>query len=151
MAGNSTQRFVVFRTGESVCALPLACVVETLRPLPLRSVAGAPPFVAGVSIIRGAPVPIISAALLLDGIANVLRRLLIVRAGDRRVGLAVDEIEGIRFLDGEQVLGLPPLLHRESASVESLAVADGELLVVLAAGRLLPPHAEDLFDMKGAA
>jgi purine-binding chemotaxis protein CheW len=37
-----------------------------MRPLPIKPIAGTPGFVRGVSIIRGAPTPVIDLKALLD-------------------------------------------------------------------------------------
>jgi hypothetical protein len=43
------------RVDTRLCALPLATVLETLRRLSIEPLAGAPAFVLGRSVIRGAP------------------------------------------------------------------------------------------------
>ena len=43
--------FVVM-AGARACAFPLHHVAETMRPLPIKPVAGTPSFICGVSIIR---------------------------------------------------------------------------------------------------
>jgi len=55
---------LVCRVVELVCALPLEAVIETMRPLPIDALGAMPPFVLGVSVIRGAPVVVVDAGLL---------------------------------------------------------------------------------------
>jgi chemotaxis signal transduction protein len=50
---------LVVMVGTRACAIPLHHVAETLRPLPIQSVAGMPNFVRGVSVIRGTPTPVV--------------------------------------------------------------------------------------------
>ena len=50
---------LVCRVATRICALPVGVVIETLRPLPLEPIAGAPAFVTGPAIIRGEPVPVV--------------------------------------------------------------------------------------------
>src|SRR6202041_1193103 len=56
---------LLFRARGHLCALPLAHVVETMRPLPVEPMAGAPPYVPGLGISRGRPAPAVDVARLL--------------------------------------------------------------------------------------
>jgi purine-binding chemotaxis protein CheW len=121
------------------CALPVQHVVETMRPLPLDILPGAPDFVVGIAIVRGAPLPIVSVSRLLDESEGNTGRFVIVKTGARRVGLVVDEIVGFRTLNREAFAQLPPLLAIASATaVAQIAVLDGELLAVLGATGIVP-------------
>ena len=53
------------RSGAYALALPIGDVIETMRPLPIQPVLGVPSYVAGVSLIRGAAVPVVDIARLL--------------------------------------------------------------------------------------
>ena len=70
MNGEKAERQVIVRAwerspvlivmaGARACAIPLDYVAETMRPLPIEPVAGTPGFVRGVSVIRGAPTPVV--------------------------------------------------------------------------------------------
>src|SRR5688572_15607941 len=64
-AGANRAMWLICRVSTRVCALPLDAVVETMRPLVVEPVAGAPGFVSGLSIVRGEPIPVVDAARLL--------------------------------------------------------------------------------------
>src|ERR1039458_3558579 len=80
------------------CALPLEHVVETMRPLPIGPLAGAPPGVSGLAVIRGAPVPVVDLSRLFSSDVGYIEvaptRFVTVRVGQRVVALAVDRVEG---------------------------------------------------------
>ncbi|MFL5302954.1 MAG: chemotaxis protein CheW, partial [Anaeromyxobacteraceae bacterium] len=59
MTGPSRPNVLLVRAGSRLCALPLACVVETLRPLHTSPLAGTPACVSGVAVVRGAPTPVV--------------------------------------------------------------------------------------------
>ena len=141
MKSDERRASVVCRVGARLCALPLEQVVETMRPLATSPVAGAPAFVSGVAIIRGAPVPVIDAAALLGGggARAEAGRLVTVRVGPRHVALAVDAVLGVRDLSGASLAGLPSLLSDARAGgVASLGALDDGLLVFLDGARLVP-------------
>jgi purine-binding chemotaxis protein CheW len=138
-----TSLSLVCRVHARLCAIPLASVIETLRPLPIEPLAGAPAFVCGVSIIRGEPLPVVDGGLLLGAGQARATRLVTLRVGARAVALAVDAVLGVRSFERAELGELPPLLREAAAdTVSTLANLDQELLMVLEGGRLVP---EDVF------
>lgn len=134
---------LICRVQTRLCALPLAQVVETLRPLPVEPLAGAPAFVQGLCVIRGAPRPVVDAARLLGTQAgsggSPDARFVSVRAGAGQVALAVDAVLGVRRVPPESLQDLPPLLQEAGAeAVAAIGRLDAELLLVLRSSRLLP-------------
>jgi purine-binding chemotaxis protein CheW len=132
--------YVLSRIGASICALPAEHVLETMRSLPMEPLVGISGFVAGIAMLRGAPTPVIDGARLLDG--NRMsegRRLLAIKIGGRRALLAVDAVLGVRRLSAESIQELPPLLEGPGLhAVNGIGRVDGDLLLVLAAARLVP-------------
>lgn len=129
---------LVCRVHGRLCALPLEQVVETMRPLPIESVAGAPRFVRGLAVIRGAPVPVVDVGWLLGDADSPGGRLVTLSVGTRRVALAVDSVVGIRALPAGARHALPPLLSAgSSALVSEVGLLDAELLLVLQSSQLL--------------
>lgn len=130
--------------GSSICALPLEHVIEAARPMPIEPLAGAPSFIAGFSIIRGTPIPVVSVDLLLGGSKGGYERLVVVRAGKRRAGLLFQGVIGTRSLSGNVFAGLPPLLSTGSRAVAEMGALDGELVTLLDATKIVP---DDVFAM----
>src|SRR5690242_13991979 len=75
-------RVVLCQAGTGRYALPVTRVVEIMRPPPVERLTGTPPYVLGVSVIRGAPVPVVDVAMLVHGEAGRGNRVVTVRAGD---------------------------------------------------------------------
>jgi len=131
---------LVCRVRNRLCALPLAQVVETMRPLPIEPLAAMIPFVRGLSIIRGAPVVVVDAGALLGSSDQAMpTRFVAVRAGERSVALAVEDVLGVRDLARSEMTELPPLLRDASDElVAAVGTLDAALMVVLRTARLLP-------------
>src|SRR4051812_1413231 len=120
--------------------LPLVSVREIMRPLPIVSIAGAPAFVLGLSVIRGVSVPIVDlGALFADtGERTPFTRFVRLALGTRSVALAVQAVTGVIEVAPTSLASMPPLLSRAaSALVQTLALHDSELLLVLETGRLV--------------
>ena len=126
--------------GQILAGLPVASVVEAMRPLPIQPLDGTPSFVLGVSIIRGVPTPVVDAAMLIGApTAGRPERFVCLRAGDRFVALAVERVLGVRELPETELRALPPLLaHARPEVVSAMATLDAQLLLVLQTARVVP-------------
>ncbi|MEI9938667.1 MAG: chemotaxis protein CheW [Pseudomonadota bacterium] len=140
------------QVGATVCALPLEHVSETMRPLPFEAISGTAPFVVGVSIIRGGPVPIVDLAQLLGNATDEPRnRLVSIRVGERSVALSVGRVIGVRSLESSALRELPPLLGAAGAEVITLVGSlDARLLLVLETSRMLPDSSWASLEVSGA-
>lgn len=133
-------RALVCRVGGLLCALPFEQVVESMRPLPVESLPGAPPFVRGLSMIRGVPVPVVDlAAALGTGNFTDPTRFVSIRVGQRHVALAVEGVLGVRDLPASSLRELPPLLGEAGAGViAAIGALDSAFLLVVQAARIVP-------------
>lgn len=87
---------LLFRAGPQLCAIDLGQVVETMRPLHVRPVAGTPDAVSGVCVMRGVPVPVLDVGVLLSGARADVSRFVAVRGEQAPVALATGPVVGIR-------------------------------------------------------
>lgn len=124
---------------EHTCALPLDAVIETMRPLPIEEMKGAPPAVLGMAVVRGEPVPVVDGRQLFGASRCDALRWITVRAGPRVVALAVDAVIGVRTIDRAALAELPPLVRSAAdGAVQAIGAADAELMLLLEAARLVP-------------
>jgi purine-binding chemotaxis protein CheW len=125
--------------GPQLCALPIGQIVETMRPLPVTPLPGAPHFVQGVAIIRGVPLPVLDVARLLGATEVPPTRFVTVHTGDRQVALAISGLLGIREVPAALLASLPPLLRDAGADlVTAIGALDTALMLVLDTARLAP-------------
>ena len=145
MDGGATNASLLVRVRSRLCAFPLEHVLETMRALPVDSVAGTPSCVRGLALVRGAPVPVLDVARLFgdgetDDRLEGSGRFVIASVAERRVALLVDGVMGVRSLPLRAFEELPPLLRDLRPDViERVGALDAELLVVLRSARLLAP------------
>jgi purine-binding chemotaxis protein CheW len=147
---DSTPALVV-TSGSRRTAIPIAHVRETMRPQPVTQVAGAPRFVRGVAMIRGAAIPVVDLGALLDGgdAGEHHRRFVTVETGTRLVALAVDDVIGVRSLDLARLSALPPLLG-DGATIEAIGAIDAQLVVLLRAAHVIPDEVWSVLDAEPA-
>lgn len=143
MTARPSQTLVLVRAGARLCGLPVESVIETMRPLPVSPISGAPPFVEGVAIVRGEPVPVIDlAAFLGDGAgAPPAARFVTVRAGERPAALAVSAVIGVSVMDAGASARVPLVSDACAGALDALRARDDDLLLVLGTARLVPPEA----------
>ena len=130
---------LVFRAGPLLCALNLGDVIETLRPLETRPLAGSPAFVRGISVLRGVPTPVIDVARLLGNEQIAPHRFVAVRTERGAVALATGPVLGIRDIDASPTGGHPALLGtRSSRLVAGVGTIGEEPLLLLQSLRAVP-------------
>lgn len=139
----SQQAALLCGVGAHSCALPLAHVVEIMRPLPLLPLPGAVPCVLGMAVVRGSAVPVVDVRILLGAPrGHAPRRFVALSLGARRAVLAVDGVAGVVRLDLSSLAELPPLAGAIAADViAAIATLDAALLLVLRTARLVPEAA----------
>jgi purine-binding chemotaxis protein CheW len=143
---------LLVEAGSGLCALPIADVVELLRPRPVEPLPGAPAFVLGVSVIRGEAVPVVGLARLLGAGGPAPSRFVTVRAGDRRLALAVDRAPGVRAIDAALLdRGRALAAEIATAAVAAIAPHGDRVLRVLACVRVLPDDAWATIDRAAEA
>jgi purine-binding chemotaxis protein CheW len=133
------KRVLIVQVQAGACALPLIHVIETMRPLPIEPMVSTLPFVRGLSIIRGAPTPVVDLGALLGTSDGSPGRFVTFRAGGRQVALSVDAVVGVLEFDELTIQQLPPLLSGTSQEIiEAIGVLDDQMLIVLRASWQLP-------------
>ncbi len=141
-AEGSAAASLVFRAGSLLCALRLDEVVETMRPLDTRPLAGSPPWVRGISIMRGVPAPVIDVGRLLTGRPAEIARFVAVRTERGPVAFATGEVLGIRpAAAGAAAAGHAALLTGAGAAsrlVAGVGTIDTEPLLLLQSMRVVP-------------
>jgi purine-binding chemotaxis protein CheW len=130
---------LVFRVGTELFAAALTAIEEALELPRLSHLPEMPPSMLGVISLRGRMLPAYSPARHLGvALAREDAAALVLRAGDRRVALAVDDVDDVLTVD---LNGLrpPPTVAGEERDAVLLGVADrgGVLVAVLDADALV--------------
>lgn len=104
-----------------------------MRPRPIERVAGAPPFVLGLAIVRGVPLVVVDARVLVGAAVSEPKRFVTIRVDERSVVLAVDGVEGVVEMDAADAMS--PLV--DSPMIDAIARLDDRLLMVLRTARIV--------------
>jgi len=109
-----------------------------------------PSFVSGVSMIRGAMVPVVNLATLLGMTTqNDVSRYITIRLDKRRVAFAVDSVVGVGKLATNSFQQFPALLgNTDQSIVAALGTLDADLFMVLEASRVIPESVWQTLDLQ---
>ena len=115
---------LITKVGALTCAIPIAHVVETMRPLPVEPIGAMPACVLGLAIVRGVPAPVIDAARLLGVTPGESSRFVALRMGERAAVLVVDAVVDVRRFATSELVALPRLVRADA--IAELGAADGD-------------------------
>ncbi len=115
-------------------------VAETMRPLSIERLANAPPFVLGLTVVRGSPVPVVHLARMLGSAdAAAVTRFVTIRCRERTAALAVDAVLGVAPLPRSAFAELPPIMRDAAGDVvDAIGTLDADLLFVLKSAEIVP-------------
>jgi purine-binding chemotaxis protein CheW len=137
--GSAGDDSLVVRAGSLLCALRLDEVIETMRPLATHPLAGTPPFVTGICIMRGVPTLVIDVARLLGGTAAPVTRFVAVRTEQGPVACAIGDILGVRPITTRTAGGHEALLGSAAAGlISAVGTLDAAPVLMLRSMRLVP-------------
>jgi len=129
---------LIARVGDIACALPIASVIETMRPLPISHLGDAPSFVRGIAIVRAAPTVVIDTAVMLGIAPAPPARFVTVRADEGALALTFDEVVAVTRIPRPALLDVPTLLRASTReAVAALGRVEGGMLVLVETARIL--------------
>lgn len=103
-------KFAVFRIGKEDFGVDIGRVVEFLHTQRVYTMPELPDFLSGVITVRGEVVPLLDLRKRFDIQSSQTEELIIVvRYGDEKIGLLVDEIKEILPLGPEEITAPPKI------------------------------------------
>lgn len=134
------QDLLVVRVGSERFAVPLEAVDELVEAPHLRAVPGAPENLLGLFTLGGALLPLYSPAAILGAESKGEQLALVMRGGQSRVALAVDDADDVITVALSDVLDAPRT-GRHDDIVLGVIWRDGDLLTLLDARAVVASYA----------
>ena len=114
MERETTSQFLTFRSGQTLYSMDISHVVEIVGTQFVTRVPTAPPFISGVTNIRGRVLPIIDLAVKFGGqptaagpLACVIIVLVPIGGEDTVLGLLVDSVEDLLQIGPDEIAAPP--------------------------------------------
>ena len=127
------QRFVLFKAGGTRCALGMDVVQQVIRPSKITRVPRVPPYILGVTNLRGRILPVVDLCMRLGvrAVSSSKPRILVTQVDESIVGYLVSEVLGTVFYAQGEIQ--PPLALKGGISLELIrgVVASGGRNVIL--------------------
>jgi len=133
-------RLVSFHVSDQVFAVPIMLVQEVLRAVPATKLPAAPPFLAGVTNLRGRVTPLVDLARLLGipvGQDHEDRFLIVCRVHDMQIGLLVRAIDTMyKAPRGDIEWNIEAQVGVSADLMAGLLKAEDRLIKILSVNRL---------------
>lgn len=133
-------RLVSFHVSDQVFAVPIMLVQEVLRAVPATKLPAAPPFLAGVTNLRGRVTPLVDLARLLGipvGQDHEDKFLIVCRVHDMQIGLLVRAIDTMyKAPRGDIEWNIEAQVGVSADLMAGLLKADDRLIKILSVNRL---------------
>ncbi|ANF58389.1 chemotaxis protein CheW [Halotalea alkalilenta] len=149
-AAAARKEYLSFRLGDEEYAIDILRVQEIRGYDNITRIAGTPPFIKGVTNLRGVIVPIVDLRIKfeLESVEYDHRTVVIVlNIGDRVVGAVVDDVKDVLSLSPDQLRPAPEFGGAMSVEyLEGLVDLDDRMLILLDIERLMNSREMALVD-----
>lgn len=134
------QQYIGFNLNNEEYTIPILKVREIIGLPPITKMPQSPPYIEGVTNIRGSIIPILNIKRRagLEGAEQKGDRVIIVASGKAAYGILVDGITGVINIDESSIEPPENVINRTSDIIGGVIKLDNRILVLLDTSRLIP-------------
>lgn len=134
------QQFIGFNINSSEYMIPILKVREIISMPSVTAIPHLPPYVKGVTNLRGSVIPIINLRHLLNSRGNESdgNTIIVITTGKITFGIIVNGITGVINADESDIEPPDNFFNNSSDNIEGVAKINNKLIVLLNTKRLLP-------------
>ena len=134
------QQYIGFNVGTSEYMIPILTVREIISMPSVTALPELPPYVKGISNLRGSIIPIVNLKNLLNSAfdEDIGNTVIVLAAGKIIFGIIVDGITGVIKADESQIEPPENFFNSNVENIEGVAKLDNKLIVLLDIRKLLP-------------
>jgi chemotaxis protein CheZ len=142
------QQYIGFTLGNGEYTIPILKVREIINRPVLTKIPQSPPYIEGVTNLRGSIIPIVNLKKIVHLAENggVPQRVIVVSSGRVTFGILVDGITGVINIDESTVEPPERFLNEQIEQIEGIAKLQDRLVVLLDTRKLLPFEDMALFE-----
>jgi purine-binding chemotaxis protein CheW len=135
------QQLVVFELANEFYGINIAMVESIIKMQAITQLPHTPPFVKGVTNLRGSVLPVLDLRIrfALDAQEDTRQtRIMIVTMGNVKTGIIVDGVSEVLRVSDENIEPLPPMINSvDSAFLKGIARLENRLIILLELSRVL--------------
>lgn len=134
------QQYIGFRLLAGEYAIPIMKVREVINRPEITALPQASSFLAGVTNLRGAVIPVVNLKKLMDLPANggAENKVIVLASGRMTFGVLVDGITGVMHINESAIEPPTSVPPGQAGQVEGVATFDHRLIVLLEPRKLIP-------------
>ncbi len=137
-----------FNLNKSEYSVPIVKVREIMKTPCITRMPQSPPYIEGITNIRGSIVPLVNLKRLirLGDAEKTCRNVIVVSSGRVTFGILVDGITGVLNIEESSIEPSEKLLNGRIDQVEGIAKLPGRIVILLDPRKLLPVEDMGLFE-----
>ncbi|MBI4688371.1 MAG: protein phosphatase CheZ [Nitrospirae bacterium] len=140
-------QYIGFVMNNSEYTIPILKVQEIINLPVVTKLPQAPPYMEGISNLRGKIVPIVNLKRLVGLTATEAgQKAIIVSSGRITFGVLVDDITGVITIDDSAIEPAESFMSSHIEQVEGVAKVDDKLVVILDTKKLIPVEDVSMFE-----
>ncbi|HWA89413.1 MAG TPA: chemotaxis protein CheW [Rhizomicrobium sp.] len=140
LGADARRQFITFHSGEQEFGADIMVIREIRGWTPTTPLPHSPDYVLGVINLRGVVLPVVDLNARLGRArteANPKHVIVVVRTGERTIGLLVDAVSDILTVRAADIQPTPELARDEQSEfIEGIAVLDSRMVTILSMERL---------------
>lgn len=142
------QQYIGFNLNDGEYTIPILKVREIISLPPLTKMPQSPPYIEGITNIRGSIIPIVNIKRLanLDGAEKRGDKVIIIASSKMSFGVLVDGITGVINIDESAIEPPENVINKTSEIIGGVIKLDSRILVLLNPSRLIPYEDQSLFE-----
>lgn len=142
------QQYIGFNLNDGEYTIPILKVREIISLPPLTKMPQSPPYIEGITNIRGSIIPIVNIKRLLnlDSSEKKGDKVIIIASGKTAFGILVDGITGVINIDESAIEPPENVINKTSEIIGGVIKLDSRILVLLNQSRLIPYEDQSLLE-----
>lgn len=144
--GEDTQKgkFLTFGVDKEVYGIEICAVTEIISLQEITEIPEVPDYIKGIINLRGRIIPVMDIRLRFKKAFRVYNErtcVVIVEVRDLAIGLIVDEVAEVIFIDDQHIVSKPEMKSVQNNYIKNIGKVDEKIKLILDCEKLI--HAED--------
>ena len=133
-------QYIGFHLHGSEYAIPITKVREIINLPEITRLPDSPPYLQGVTNLRGSVIPIVNIKQLMQIVEAAVDdpKVIVIASGKMTFGILVDDITGVENIEESSIESPESMRHGRSEQVEGVAKLGNRLIVLLEPKKLIP-------------
>lgn len=137
-------KFLTFGIDREVYGIEIRVVTEIISLQEITEIPEVPNYIKGIINLRGKIIPVMDIRLRFKKVFKTYNErtcIIIVEVHDLAIGLIVDEVAEVIFIDDQHIVSKPDMRSVQNNYIKNIGKVDGKIKLILDCEKLI--HADD--------